>query len=153
MWVYPKLRLDALRHKQHKVLSLHLSSSPLIIPSRSNPFLQWLQPSQHTLQLSLSLHPSLRPPLAPNNVASRSRHQLQNARCPPSSSGMTQVYPCPPLPKSGAARSVVSPAPHRPRKRPARSGPWKKHRCSSRAAIAYVFPSSLSSPTQSAVVG
>jgi hypothetical protein len=105
-------------------------STPSSIPTQ-----QWPQPSAHTLPPSPSPHPSPRPPVR-NNVASRSRLPLPSARSPLSSFGMTQACPCPRHLTSVAASSVVSAALHLPRKRPAKSGQWKRPKCSSKAAIA-----------------
>ena len=114
-----------LSRPQHKALPL---SSSLLLP-----IAQWPQLSRHILLLSLSLLPFLLP-LAQSNVASPLRHQPPSVRYLPSSFAMTLVYPLPP--RSVVARSVVSQAPYLRRKRLARSGPWRRHKCSSRAAIA-----------------
>jgi hypothetical protein len=105
----------------------HLSS-----PS-AHPISQWPPPSQHTPLPSLSPHPIPLPP-ALSNVASPLQPPLPSARSLLSSFAMTPAYPHPPM--NVVARSAVSQALHLQRKRLARSGPWKRHRCSSRAAIA-----------------
>jgi hypothetical protein len=114
-----------LSRPQHKALP---PSSPPRLPIQ-----QWPQPSRHTLLLSPSPLPF---PLLPvqSNVASPLQPPLPSARSLPSSFAMTLAYPLPR--RSVVARSVVLQAPHPRRKRLARNGPWKRHRCSSRAAIA-----------------
>jgi hypothetical protein len=102
-------------------------------PSLRLPIQQWPPLSRHTLLLSLSQLP-FPLPLAQSNVACPLQPQLQSARSLPSSFAMTPAYPLPPT--SVVARSVVLRAQHLRRKRPARSGPWKRPKCSSRAAIA-----------------
>ena|SRR6266850_964311 len=130
------------RRGQH---ALDLMDNPSVITIKSFlsspstrsslPTQQWPQPSAHTPPPSRSLRPSPRPP-ARNNVASRSRHRLPSARSLLSSFGTTQACPCPRHLTSVAASSVVSAALDLPRKRPAKSGQWKRPKCSSKAAIA-----------------
>lgn len=123
-------------------VSFSLNIKPSSLSPPPHPISQWPPPSQHTLLLSLSPHPTP-PPLAQSSVASPLQLPLPNVRSPPSSSAMTPAYPLPPT--SVVARSVVSQALDPQRKRLARSGLWKRPKCSSRVAIAYVLPSLPSS--------
>jgi len=119
------------QHASPLSLALNIKTSPS--STLRLPISQWPPPSQHTHLPSPSPLPFPLPP-AQSNVASPLQLPLPSVRSLPTSFAMTPGYPLPP--RSVVARSVVLRVPFLKRKRLARSGPWKRPKCSSRAAIA-----------------